>query len=120
MPWGDDPDLQWCVRTMDQRMNEWIDGALYPDVDAPAALESLEDRVDFLARLCSAWDFGWLPDIYVVTEVRRPEWRHAVEACRLLTSPTYHLLRSWHGLPLLPYLGERLAYIAEDPNLGYV
>lgn len=98
----------------------WIDGALYPDADPPATLEGLEDRVDFLARLCAAWDFGRLPDAQVVAEVRRSEWRPAVEACRLLTSPTYHLLRSWHDLPSLPYLGQRLAYIADDPNLAHV
>lgn len=78
----------------EERTNGWIDGALSPDLDPPAALESLEDRVDFLARLCAAWDFGRLPDPQVVAEVRRPEWRAAVEACRLLTSPTYHLVRS--------------------------
>lgn len=104
----------------EERTNGWIDGALYPDLDPPAALESLEDRVDFLARLCAAWDFGRLPDPQVVAEVRRPEWRAAVEACRLLTSPTYHLVRSWHGLPPLPYLGQRLAHIADDPNLAHV
>lgn len=98
----------------------WIDGALYPDVDPPVALESVADRVDFLARLCAAWDFGRLPDSQVVVEIRRADWRAAVEACRLLTSPTYHLLRSWHGLPPLPYFGQRLAYIADDPNLAHV
>jgi len=43
-----------------------------------------------------------------------------VDACRLLTSPTYHLLREWHGLERLPYLGQALAYITEDPNLAFV
>jgi hypothetical protein len=83
-------------------------------------MEDLADRVDFIARLCSAWDFGLLPRAATVEEVRRPAWREAVDACRLLTSPTYHLLRSWHGLPLLPYLGQQLAYIRDDPNLAYV
>jgi len=55
-----------------------------------------------------------------VAEVRRPEWREAVEACQLLTSPAYHLLRRWHGLPTLPYLGQQLAYIRDDPHLEYV
>jgi len=41
-------------------------------------------------------------------------------ARRLLTSPAYHLLRSWHDLPPLPYLGQQLAYIRDDPNLQYV
>lgn len=101
-------------------MNDWLDGALYPDQNPPDALANTEDRVDFLARLCAAWDFGVLPEPATIAEVRKPEWRAAVDACRLLTSPTYHLLRMWHDLPTLPYLGQRLAYIADDPNLEYV
>ena len=97
-----------------------IDGALYPEVDPPDALLDLDDRVDFLARLCAAWDFGILPSAETVAEIRRAEWREAVDRCRLLTSPTYHLLREWHGLTPEPYLGQRLAYIAEDPSLEHV
>ena len=97
-----------------------VDGALYPDAEPPAQLDSLEERVDFLARLCGAWDFGVLPDADVVAAVRRPEWREAVDACRLLTSPVYHLLRKWHGLPPLLYLGQELPYIRDDPNQAYV
>ncbi len=101
-------------------MSWTIDGALYPDTEPPVALDSLAERVDFLARLCAAWDFGLLPEAVTVTEVRRPAWRPAVDACRLLTSPAYHLLRRWHNLPPLPYLGQQLAYIRDDPNLAYV
>jgi hypothetical protein len=101
-------------------MHEWIDGTLYPDTDAPDQLESLSDRVDFLARLCSAWDFGILPYPETVQEVRCTRWREAVDATRLLTSPAYHLLRRWHGLPPLPYLGQQLAYIRDDPNLAHI
>lgn len=97
-----------------------IDGTLYPDVEPPETLNSPADRVDFLARLCAAWDFGLLPDWETVLEIRRAEWRPAVEACRLLTSPTYHLLRRWHGLSPLPYLGSVPAYIRDDPSLAYV
>jgi len=99
---------------------DWLDGALYPDKNPPDELETLSARVDFLARLCAAWDFGVLPTAKTVAEIRRPEWREAVDACRLLTSPAYHLLRDWHNLPALPYLGRRLAYICEDPNLAHV
>ncbi|MFQ6015946.1 MAG: hypothetical protein ACE5NP_10955 [Anaerolineae bacterium] len=98
----------------------WIDGGLYPDTEPPVALDSLADQVDFVARLCAAWDFGRLPDPDVVAEIRRPAWREAVDACRLLTSPVYHLLRQWHGLPPLPFLGQQLAYIRDDPNLAYI
>jgi hypothetical protein len=100
--------------------NDWLDGALYPDVEPPAELNSLAERVDFIARLCAAWDFGRLPAGPTVTEVRRGEWREAVDACRLLTSPAYHLLRAWHQLPPLPYLGSQMAYIREDPSLEYI
>lgn len=97
-----------------------IDGALYPDTEAPQHLFSLADRVDYLARLCAAWDFGLLPDWDTIVEIRQPAWRPAVDQCALLTSPTYHLLRHWHGLPALPYLGSRPAYIREDPYLDRV
>jgi hypothetical protein len=101
-------------------MPSWIDGSLYPDTEVPDALETLADRVDFLARLCGAWDFGVLPDQETVEEVRRPEWREAVDATRMLTSPVYHLLRRWHGLPKLPYLGQQIAKIRDDPNLAFI
>ena len=101
-------------------MSSWIDGALYPDCEPPIEVTTLADRVDFLARLCAAADFGLLPAGATIAEVRKPTWRAAVDACRLLTSPTYHLLRRWHNLPPLPYLGQQLAYIRDDPNLAYV
>ena len=80
-------------------MLAWIDGTLYPDTDVPDELRTLGDRVDFLARLCSAWDFGLLPDRETVEEIRRLDWLEAVKATQLVTSPAYHLVRSWHGLP---------------------
>ena len=96
----------------------WLDGTLYPDVEVPDTLDTLSDRVDFLARLCSAWDFGLLPVKETITEIRRLDWCPAVDACRLLTSPSYHLLRRWHGLPTLPYLGQQIALIRDDPCLS--
>ena len=42
--------------------NSWIDGTLYPDQDAPDDLGNLSVKVEFLARLCAAWDYGILPD----------------------------------------------------------
>jgi hypothetical protein len=79
-----------------------IDGFLYPDTAVPGQLERLADRVDFLARLCAAWDFGILPDRQTVEAIRTTEWQEAVESCLLLTSPSYHLLRQWHNLPPNP------------------
>jgi hypothetical protein len=101
-------------------MPSWIDGTLYPDTETPLELLTVAEQVDFLARLCAAWDFGLLPNADTVVEIRRPEWREAVDACRLLTSPAYHLVRKWHGLAPLPYLGQELAYIRDDPSLAYI
>ncbi len=101
-------------------MPSWIDGSLYPDTKTPESLDSLADKVDFLSRLCSAWDFGILPERETIDEIRRSSWREPIDACMLLTSPAYHLLRSWHDLPELPYLGRQLAYIKDDPSLYHV
>lgn len=100
--------------------SSWLDGTLYPDMDIPERLETLAERVDFLARLCAAWDFGLLPEAATIVEIRREDWRPAVEACRLLTSPAYHILRRWHGLSRLAYLGQRIASIRDDPCLARV
>ena len=75
-------------------MPSWIDGTLYPDTEIPTTIDDLRGQVDFLARLCSAWDFGVLPTVETVAEIRRSTWREAVDQCRLLTSPAYHLVRS--------------------------
>ena len=97
-----------------------IDGTLYPDEEVPDSLNTFGERIDFIARLCGAWDFGILPHSETVAELCRPDWRESVDACRLLTSPTYHLLRRWHGLLNLPFLGSIPAYILDDPSLEYV
>jgi chromosome condensin MukBEF complex kleisin-like MukF subunit len=101
-------------------MVSWIDGSLYPDTEVPETLDTVEARIDFISRLCSAWDFGILPYLETIKEIRKEDWRTAVDECRLLTSPTYHLLREWHDLEPLPYLGDRIAYICDDPNLEFI
>jgi len=100
---------------------DWLDGSLYPDWDEPPTeLPLLGDKIDFIARLCGAWDFGILPERETLEEVRRESWREAIDACNMLTSPTYHLLREWHGLSEKPFLGSIPAYIKDDPNLAFV
>ena len=101
-------------------MPDWFDESLYPDVENPQPPASLEDRIDFLARLCGAWDFGILPRLETVREVRTAAWREATDACRMLTSTGYHLLREWHGLEPVPFLGSVPAFVRDDPNLEYV
>ncbi len=98
----------------------WLDGTLYPDINTPEILTSLPERIDFLARLCAAWDFGLLPNADTIAEIRKENWAPAVDACRLLTSPAYHLLRRWHRLSPLAYLGQQVAIIRDDPCLALV
>jgi hypothetical protein len=98
---------------------QWLDTMLYPDIEVPT-ISNLQEQVDFIARLCAAWDFGILPNAETITEIRSPRWRTAVDNCYLITSPVYHLLRQWHGLPPVKFLGQKLAYICDDPNLEYV
>ena len=43
-----------------------IDGTLYPEQEPPDSLDMPGERIDFIARLCSAWDFGLLPDVETV------------------------------------------------------
>ncbi|OGJ86652.1 MAG: hypothetical protein A2268_13175 [Candidatus Raymondbacteria bacterium RifOxyA12_full_50_37] len=101
-------------------MQSWVDGSLYPDESPPLTFTGLPEKVDFLARVCGAWDFGILPRSDTIQEILQPEWKAAVDACNLLTSASYHLVRKWHGLKQLPYLGDQLAYIRDDENLQHI
>jgi hypothetical protein len=100
--------------------SDWIDASLYPDTTPPATLDSFADRVDFVARVCAAWDFGIMPRAETLRELLRDDWRNAVDETNLLTSCAYHLLREWHGLPLLRYLGPRFPEIERDSCLDQV
>jgi hypothetical protein len=100
--------------------NIWIDGSLYPDEPVPESINSLSDRIDYIARVCSAWDFGILPFPETLAEILKPEWRQAVEETQLLTSCAYHLLRELCDLKPLPYLGPQFPEILNDPCLNFV
>jgi hypothetical protein len=99
---------------------DWIDGTLYPDQPVPNRLDTLEDRIDFIARLCGAWDFGIMPRAPTLRQVLRTDWREAVDQTQMLTSCAYHLLRDLHGLPPARYLGPRFPHIENDPYLNAV
>lgn len=95
--------------------SQWLDEILYPDMEIPDALALNSDRIDSLSRICVLWDSGLLPSNETISDIRKDDWTSAVDACQLLTSPAYHLVRQWHGLSQLPYLGQEIALIRDDP-----
>jgi len=97
--------------------SDWIDGSLYPDEPALETLTALGDRIDFVARLCGAWDFGIMPVPETLHAVLKPDWREAVEQTQMLTSCAYHLLRELHGLAPVRYLGPEFPHLRDDPCL---
>jgi len=99
----------------------WVEQTHECGTDFSCILFKMEPkRPGHFARLCSAWDFGRLPDRETVPTIRSTNWREAVDDTRLLTSCAYHPPRIWHGLPPLPYLGQQLAYIRDDESLNHV
>jgi hypothetical protein len=99
---------------------KWLDGSLYPDREVPEKLEKIEDKMDYISRLCSAWDFGIIPLNRTLKEILKKEWKKAIDETRLLTSCAYHLLRDMHGLKSLPYMGPKYPEIINDPYLNEV
>ncbi|MFQ5637612.1 MAG: hypothetical protein ACE5IR_06405 [bacterium] len=100
--------------------SDWIDGSLYPEQSVPEKIATLSERIDFLVRLCAAWDFGLPPKSSALQEVLSDDWKEAVEHAEFLTSCAYHLLRELHGLPSLSYMGPQFPDILNDPYLRYV
>ena len=100
--------------------SHWLDEIHFPDIKKPTKNDPISLRVELRSKLCVLWDNGLLPESDMITEIRKDEWKQAVEATRLLTSPAYHLLRRWHSLPSLPYLGQSIALIRDDYCLRFI
>lgn len=84
-----------------------IDGSVYPDREPPSALETQEDKADYLQRICGAFDFGIPPERATVEMFRG--WRDVFDRFPLAHSPAYHALRAffgWETIERLPFLGE--------------
>lgn len=100
--------------------SDWIDGSLYPEQPVPKRITALPEKVDFLVRVCAAWDFGLLPRTSTLSEILRDDWKSVIEEAQFLTSCAYHLLRELHHLEPLPYLGPQFPQILNDPFLERV
>jgi len=100
--------------------SDWIDGSLYPDEPVPEKIETLAAKVDFLIRMCAAWDFGLPPSSDSLKEALKDDWKQAVDEAQFLTSCSYHLLRELHHLEPVRYSGPSFPDILNDPFLDSV
>jgi hypothetical protein len=75
-----------------------LDHSAYPDVENPPdELPTLEDKADYVQRICSAFDFGIFPERG--DWLRFAEWKEVFDRFPLPHSPAYHTFRSSYGWP---------------------
>lgn len=78
-----------------------IDGSVYPDLaEPPRSLDSPEARADYVHRICSAWDYGVVPDAETMTLLST--WKDVFDRYPLIISPAYHAMRAWFGWEPVP------------------
>ena len=76
----------------------YIDHSVYPDLDRPPdRLTTLEDRADYVDRVCAAWDHGVVPEWETFRLLRG--WRDVFDRYALPHSAAYHAFRAWFGWP---------------------
>lgn len=64
----------------------YIDYSVYPDLDdPPEALETDEDRADYVQRICAAWDFHIHPE--PETFALFSQWKDIFDRFPLVMSP---------------------------------
>ena len=79
-----------------------IDESLYPELDQPP--EDLPDdfaKADYVHRVCTAWDFGIMPDR--ATFDLFAAWKAVFDRFPVSTSPAYHALRAGFGWEPVPW-----------------
>jgi len=75
-----------------------VDHSVYPDLDVPpAALLEPGERADYVHRICSAWDYGLVPELSTFGMLR--DWQEIFDRYPLSHSPAYHAFRAWFGWP---------------------
>jgi hypothetical protein len=91
-----------------------LDASVYPDSDPPTRLRSLEEKADYLQRICGAFDHGLVPEKATIELFS--DWKEVFDRFPLNASPGYHALRAyfgWEPVERLPYLGDP-AYVKLD------
>lgn len=75
-----------------------IDTSVYPDRDSvPTVLKTDQEKADYVARICAAWDFGILPDRETFAVLAG--WREVFEKFPIRDSPAYHAFCHRFGWP---------------------
>ena len=79
-----------------------IDHSVYPDLDQPPN-ELADDfaRADYVHRVCTAWDFGIMPDR--ATFELFAGWKDIFDRFPVSTSPAYHTFRAGFGWNAIPW-----------------
>jgi hypothetical protein len=79
-----------------------LDHSVYPDVSPPPDdLPTIEDRMDYVHRICSAFDFGIFPE---ETDWELfAGWKDVFDRFPMLDSPGWHTFRSWYGWEPVPH-----------------
>lgn len=90
----------------------YIDHSVYPDVEeVPEVLSTLEQKADYIHRLCAAWDFDIYPEKETFAALR--SWKEVFDRFPLPESPAYHTFRQiygWEDVPLVRNTSVRLTY----------
>lgn len=77
-------------------MTMHIDQSVYPDLDVPP-IDLPDDfaKADYLHRVCTAWDFGVVPERAAFDLFGN--WRSIFDRFPVVCSPAYHALRATFG-----------------------
>jgi hypothetical protein len=88
-------------------VDQELDESVYPDEEPPREFTTAEQKADYVHRICSAFDFGVLPERATIELFSG--WKEIFERFQLPHSPAYHAFRSYYGWEPV----ERLTYFGE-------
>ncbi len=84
----------------------YIDHSVYPDLDYPPDdLTTMEDRADYVHRICTAWDFHIHPERETFNLFS--DWKDVFDRYPVVTSVGYNTFRAcfgWERVPIPPGL----------------
>ncbi|MCW5557270.1 MAG: hypothetical protein KIT22_05485 [Verrucomicrobiae bacterium] len=85
----------------------YIDGSVYPDCEPPEFFRNDHDRADYLDRVCTALDFGVVPEPETLEILSH--WKDIFDRFPVSQSSGYHALRDlygWEPVRRTPYFKE--------------